>query len=570
MRQTRTSRVVCVALGLALLTTGCTASARRQRSSGVRGVTLRILDDAQVDSLDTAIAFSPAGLGLARAYARQLYGYDVTRPADQATVPVPDLADGTQVSADRRTYTFTLRRGVHWAPPVDREVVAADFVSAVRRLYDPTTPTGARPYGDLIMGAKAFGARRARTISGMHALGAGTLRITLVKPVPDFLSIVAMPNFAPVPGEYAARYAVGANYAGHLVGSGPYTLERQLANGSILLVRNRNWDPASDPLRKAWVDRIEVRVGANEQAVQQALERGDADITLGTRPGARLAALQADPALSKRVRLGPSGCVDYLVLGAGKRSGPTAVVRVRRAINYAIDKPAMRAALQGEIGGVGELASTILPRTALGYRPYDLYPTPGGRGDPAKARLLLAAAGYPHGLTLGYVVTSTGRLTARTAVIRASLARVGIRLRVKTYDQDHIYDQSLSLPSKRLEHQIAQTGWCADYPGDPGRSYLVPVLDGRAITPKDNWNLGEYDNPVVNSLIDQALREPDPGRRGELWARVDRLAMQDAVWVPLVDEEQPFFLSARVRNWRFSPWSTGPDVTAIWLDPATP
>ena len=72
-------------------------------------------------------------------------------------------------------------------------------------------------------------------------------------------------------------------------------------------------------------------------------------------------------------------------------------VRVRQAVNYAIDKVAYRDALAGRYAATGELASTILAPGSIGYRPYDLYPTPGGRGDPAKARALLAEAGYPKG-----------------------------------------------------------------------------------------------------------------------------------------------------------------------------
>ena len=82
---------------------------------------------------------------MARAYARTLYGYNLSGPPDQVTAPVPDIASGPpQLSDDRRTYTFTLRPGVRYAPPVDREVTAQDFITAIQRLYDKTTSSDGR------------------------------------------------------------------------------------------------------------------------------------------------------------------------------------------------------------------------------------------------------------------------------------------------------------------------------------------------------------------------------------------------------------------------------------------
>ena len=103
----------------------------------------------------------------------------------------------------------------------------------------------------------------------------------------------------------------------------------------------------------------------------------------------------------------------FLALGTHRAAGAIADVRVRQAVNYAIDKVAYRDAIAGRYAATGELASTILAPGSLGYRRYDLYPTPGGRGDPAKARALLAEAGYPNGLTLGFATFGSGRLGGR-------------------------------------------------------------------------------------------------------------------------------------------------------------
>jgi peptide/nickel transport system substrate-binding protein len=564
MRTTKGFRGACLALGLALLGAACSAPQRDAGRSGVRGGTLRVLS-VGLDGLDTA------GIAtMARTYARTLYGYDLAGPPEQRTVPVPDIASGPpQLSADQRTYTFTLRAGVRYAPPVNREVTARDFITAIQRLYDKSIPSpGGQQYADLIAGATAFGAGKARRISGLSAPNARTLKITLVQPAGDFLSILALWFFAPVPGEYAASYAVGANYDGHVVGSGPYTPATYIPGRLVVLVRNPNWDPATDPLHKAWVDQIQVRLGVSIASIQRVIEREEADLSLDSHvPRARVAELRADPERSRRLSVITTGNQLFLALGTHRAAGAIADVRVRQAVNYAVDKAAYRDAIAGRFGPSGELASTIMAPGSLGYRPYDLYPTPGGRGDPAKARALLAAAGYPNGLTLGFATFGSGRLAAGRKPIGDSLARAGIHLKVTTYDDGDIYTKSLRVPAKRRQHQLGQTGWVQLMPGDNARDTIVPPYDGR-LPPTENFS--EYNNPVVNRLIDRALAEPDRDRRAALWAEIDQRIMRDAPRVPLLWEAYGFLSASRVHGWVYDPWTLGPDLTAVWLDSPSP
>jgi peptide/nickel transport system substrate-binding protein len=432
MRTASGLRAACLALGLALLAASCTGPQRDAGRSGVRGGTLRVLS---AQSLTGLRGPDTAGLpAMARAYARTLYSYNLAGPPDQDTVPVPDIASGYQRSADQRTYTFTLRPGVRYAPPVNREVTAQDFITAIQRFYAKEFPSPGQQYADLIAGASRFGAGKASRISGLSAPDARTLTITLDQPAGDFLSIITQSYFAPVPGEYAASYAVGDNYSGHVVGSGPYTPTTYDPGRLIVLTRNPKWDPATDPLRKAWVDRIEVKSGVSIRSIQQAIEQEDADLSLDSHvPQTRLATLRADPERSKRLSVNPTGNLLLLVLGTHRQAGAIADVRVRQAVNYAVDKVAYRDAVAGALAPNGELASTILAPGSLGYQPYDLYPTPGSRGDPAKARALLAEAGYPNGLTLSFVTFGSGQYAATRKPIEASLKRAGIILKVKTY-----------------------------------------------------------------------------------------------------------------------------------------
>src|SRR6266508_6510875 len=386
-------RLAALALVVALAASACgggggTGRTSDQGSNPVKGGTLRIYNQNDVDFLDTALGYYTVTLALQRAYARTLYSWDISKTGDAHTIPVPDLSDGpAKVSGNNTVFAFKIRKGVRWAPPATGEVTPEDFVYAIERMYDKTNPSPGQSYSNLIKGADEFAAGKAQTISGIVASG-DTVTYTLKKPAPDFLSIVALPFFAPVPRSYASKYKVGPDYGKHIVGSGPYTLKRYTPEKSIELVRNTNWDPATDPLRKAWVDKIEMRIGLEPDAIQQAIERGDADLSLDSQPpNAALQRLSTDPALKQRFSVETTGCIRYFALGTDKRAGDISDVRVRQAINYAIDKVAIQRVRGGPMAG--DPASTILTPTLLGYQKFDLYATPDSKGDPEKAKQLL-------------------------------------------------------------------------------------------------------------------------------------------------------------------------------------
>jgi ABC-type transport system substrate-binding protein len=561
-------------LGVALLAAACNGgpdvgAGDRQPPRGVKRGTLQIVNHDDIEALDPGYAYTAVDWALLRGVVRELYSFDSRLQGEQAMTPVPDLADGPpKLSADRRTYTFRLRKGVKYAPPADREVRAEDFVYAVERQLDPDHPRSPNPYSSLIEGTAEFAAGQARTISGMRAPDDYTLRITLKRPASDFLSILTLPFFSPVPKDHAADYRPGEDYAQHLVGSGPYTLHSYDPGRLIELVRNENWDPRTDPLRKAWVDKISVTIGRSEAGIQQAIERGEKDLNLDNHPppNADLQRLSDDRDLSDRLAVETTGCVHYLTLQTD--SGPTRKLKVRQAINYAIDRQAVVAAIGGRYAG--EPASTILSPTLAGYSHFDLYPSQDSRGDPDAAKRLLADAGYPDGVDLTYVGQSSATWKALYSALKTSLARAGIRLKPKFYKRNEIYPQSLRLQSKKDDRQLGAARWCPDWPGNGSRSFIGVLLDGRKITPTANNNYGNYDNPKVNAMIDRAYKTADEPARNTIWGQIDRLLMEDAAWAPLVYDREAFFWSARVRNWTFTPWLSNPDITNLWLDPNTP
>jgi len=561
-------------LAVALLAAACNGgpdvgAGDRQPPRGVKRGTLQIVNHGKVDALDPGYGYAAVDWALLRGVVRELYSFDSRLRGEQAMTPVPDLADGPyQLSADDRTYTFRLRKGVRYAPPVNREVRAEDFVYAVERQLDPDHPRSPNPYSGLIEGTAEFASGKARTISGMRALDDYTLKITLERPASDFLSILTLPFFSPVPKEHAAKFEPGEEYAQNLVGSGPYTVNSYDPGRLIELERNQNWDPRTDPLRKAWVDKITVTIRRSEAGIQQAIERGEKDLNLDNTPppNADLQRLSGDRDLSERLAVETTGCVHYLTLQMDSK--PTSERKVRQAINYAIDRQAVVLAIGGRYAG--EPASTILSPTLAGYSAFDLYPSQDSRGDPDAAKRLLADAGYPNGVDLTYVGQSSSTWKALYGALEASLARADIRLKPKFFQSLQVYKRTLRLRSKKDEHQLGAARWCPDWPGNGSRSFIGVLLDGRKITPTANNNYGNYDNPKVNTMIDRAYATAEEPARNTIWGQVDRLLMEDAAWAPLVYDREAFFWSARVRNWTFTPWLANPDITNLWLDPNTP
>ena len=569
----KTARWLALLVALVLLASACDNggsldTGATKTSRGVKRGTLRVFNYNDVEALDPGIAYYAPDWALLRGLVRELYSFDSRAEGESSLQPVPDLADGPyKLSDDGRTYTFRIRRGVLYDLPGRRDVRAEDFIYAVERQFDKRNPSP-NPYSRLITGVDDFAAGKARTISGMKALDRHTLKITLDQPANDFPSILTLPFFSPVPEEYARKYTPGLDYAQHLISSGPYRLKQYTPGRRIELVRNENWDPRTDPLRAAWVDMITVSIGISEAGIQKAIETGEADLNLDAIPPpvGDLQRLSGDAALSRQLAIETTGCVHYLTMQMDV--DPTTKLAVRQAVNYAIDRQAVVLAIGGRYAG--EPASTILSPTLAGYSAFNLYPSQDNAGDPDKAKQLLAEAGFRDGVDLTYVGQSSPRWKSLYEALRVSLARAGIHLKPTFYKGNDVYKKSLRLAAKRDQHQLGAARWCTDVPGNGSRSFIGVLLDGRDLSPTATNNFGHYNNPKVNSLIDEAYKTRDDRARTVLWGQIDRLLMEDAAWAPLVYDREAFFWSSRVRNWTFSPWLSNPDITNLWLDPNSP
>ncbi len=559
-----------------------------------RGGVLQVIGSSDVDHMATTSAYYTVTNGLFRTFTRQLVTNPTDRDYDVASSIVADLArevpskDNGGISEDGTVYTFHLRSGVRWNTDPPRAFVAGDEVRGLKMLCNPVSPVGAPGYYEFtIDGMQEYCDRFAKVegtpaaikrfvesndIRGVRAPDDSTVVINLLGPNSDFLNIMSMPFASPVPVEYLDYLPDGADFRNNTISIGPYQIRSYQANRGIDLGRNPAWDPATDPVRNAWVDSIHVVEGVNAQSVQQQLQAGTADISWDQAPPtADLASLIAldDPNLI----LGPPGphyvINEYIPINF-QAKGPLQELKVRQALEYAVDRMAV-AQIMGGPKVARPLTQAVVVDAAGGEAGYDPYPTPDNHGDPVKAKELLAEAGYPDGIDLKLLYRTNGTNPQVAQTVQASLAAAGIRTQLIPSTGSDFYAKYLQNPDagKRGEWDIAVAAWVPDWFGNNGRSMIQALFDGRTYGP-NSTNYGDYNSPVVNRAIDAALAAPSADSAMTAWRTAAQQVMKDAGMVPLIEGKEPLYHADRVRNCVFSLTSFNCDFTVLWLNGAGP
>ena len=604
MRVDRKARAAALLLGLSLVAAACGddgggsgsgSGTGSDKVEGKPGGTLRLKGAGDVDHLDTASAYYTVSYSVLRGMARQLLSYPTSKDEKLRDTPVADIAEeGEYRSADGLTYTFKIKQGVKFDSKANsRQVVANDFVVGLKRLCDPNNPSGGLVYfTDTIKGFKEFcdGFAKAvkagdtetkriddvrkyiegNQITGIKTQGDRTISFELKSPAGDFLNILAMPFASPVAPEVALKYVADSpDFRKNFVSSGPYELESYTAEKSITLRRNPHWKADSDPLRAAYVDRIEITQGSDEEPVQQEIEAGTVDLSFDTGvPTPKIATLKNDPVQGltgsdQRLYANPDGCVSYLVMRTDRK--PFNDVKVRQAVNWAID----RSAIVQIAGGRDVQVPTynILPPTVTGYEELSTYKTEGDRGDAAKGKKLLAEAGYPNGLTVTFLYREAGKHPSYAQAHQAALKKVGINLKLKAVTPAQFYTEFLQKVNNN-DWDMAQPGWCPDWPGNAGRTFFSPLFDGRQIR-DGSTNYSRWNEKATNDEIDAAIAESDLSKVEEKWAALDKRLSELAVWAPIQTGKAYTYRSDRLKNFVFFPFSNGADFTNVYLDDAT-
>ncbi|MDT0345138.1 ABC transporter substrate-binding protein [Streptomyces litchfieldiae] len=490
-----------------------------------RGGTVTMLQNADFSYLDPARGFD----GGVNNFYRLVYRTLTTSAPGNSENPsgvVPDLAtDLGTPSEDGLSWTFTLKEGIKFED--GSPITSADVKFGVSRAWDPELGIGS-PYARQVIDAPEGyeGPYRSGPLETIETPDERTIIFHLKEPFPEFSSVVAQNSFVPFPEGTGA----GDEFINDIIASGPYTVDSYTPGSSIKLVRNEAWDPETDDVREAYPDAWEFVIGLDPATIDERLLAGqgaDVNAFAGKIQPATLARVQT-PQLQERLFEMPGVCTTYMGLNTTKE--PFDDVRVRQAINLAVD----RAAVQTASGGtqLAQVATTILPPTVNGHRDFDLYPSEGHRGDVEAAQALLDEAGLSEGFDMTLDIRSQPAMQAQAEAIQQALGKVNINVELNVIDTSTYYE---TIGTPALQHDAAITGWCPDW-ASSASTFLPPLFDGRNITDVGNSNLAQINDEGINARIDEIRAMTDLEAANEQWGLLDEEIMELAPIVPLVVE----------------------------------
>ncbi|MEV8373183.1 ABC transporter substrate-binding protein [Kribbella sp. NPDC056861] len=551
----------------------------------VTGGTLNMLGKGDVDYMDPNVSYYSVGYLNLRLWSRQLFTYPA-EPGGKNTSPVADLATEIPtaanggISADGKTYTIKIKPGAKWNTSPARQVTAADLVRGVKRTANPVQPFGGSPdFAALLVGYQAFAEGFAKVpktaaaiqaylektpLPGVVAKDETTVEFKLTQPATYFVDMLTLPAFSPAPVE-VLKYLPGSTELGNNSPSdGPYKVDSWVPTKSITYSRNPAWDPATDPVRKAYVDKVVVNETVSQDSVQQQLQTGtpSADMEFDVAPPpSQLPALQAkkDPNLTIGDTAGSNPYVIYNTVSPNNNKA-LANPKVRQALSYAINRDHILQVLGGKT--LNPPLTHVLPDVIVGSKQIDPYPY-----DPDKAKQLLAEAGFPN-LTLKFLYRNAAEGSSKAfQTIQQDLSKVGITVTGVPSPNADFYVKYLQVPTvaQRGVWDLSLAGWGADWYGNAALSFFNPLFSGKPSFPPVGSNFGLYDDPETNTLIKQAIAAPTTDQAAELWAKADARVMDQAAFYPLTNNKQANYHAEQVKNAVYVPSLQNYDPTNVWL-----
>lgn len=484
------------------------------------------------DSLDPGNTYYGWVQNFARLYARSLVTFKPAAGKESLEV-VPDLATGLgKASADAKTWTYTLRKGVKFEDGT--EITSKDVKYAIERSnFAPEAlsngPTYFKAYLD--GGDKYKGPYKDKSPEGLKSIETPddqTIVFHLSKPFADMDYLAAFSQTAPI----QQKADTGASYVQKMVSSGPYKFSAYDESKGATLVRNPEWDAKTDPIRKALPDKIELKFNINPTTVDDHLLN---DVTTADIAGTGLQSKTQPKVLVKASEKAKTdnpyaGALQYLALNVNVK--PFDNAECRKAVQYAVDKQSMVDSIGGSVKG--DPASTVIPPTVAGYKKFDLYPSEGSKGDVTKAKEHLAKCGHPD----GFKTTLTARsdrpdeVTAATQ-LQGSLKAIGITAEIKQFPADKYFTDFAGVPNwvHKNNAGMMMMAWGADWP--TGFGFLDQIVNGTAIKPSGGTNLMELNDKGINELLVKGIGTVDTTARNATWGEVDQKVMENASVVPL-------------------------------------
>jgi len=483
------------------------------------GGTLRYSTLNNVRTLDPAIAYDDQSTPVLHPLFDTLLAY-----GDNLAL-VPRLAERWTISPDGLVYTFAIRPDVTFSDGTP--LSAQDFVYSLERVRGMADS----PYNAFLADVGTITAREPLL-----------LEITLTRPAAAFLYVLAMPFTTPLSKKHVE--SVGDAIRSRPLGTGPFMLARWDEGRTLELRRNpRYWNPG-----RAHLDAIVLLENVPRDTQFMMFERGELDAAERLSPPDLLwvtAQPEWQPYVHRVTQMNAYGARFNVT------QKPFDDRRMRQAFNYALDKTHSVKLLNGS----ATPSHGMLIPGMLGHDP-SLSPYPH---DPAKARALLAEAGYPHGFETEYVIVADDEAARIGASLQADLAQVGVRVKIAQLS----FATFAGAIGSRTGPAFSYIGWIADYP-DP-TTFFDGKFHSHAISEENSGNDSFYANTEVDRLLDAGRGEPDLAKRDAIYKQVERLLYDDAPWLWNYHQMQTEVVQPYVMDYRPHPVYLR-DFSEVWLD----
>jgi peptide/nickel transport system substrate-binding protein len=522
----------------ALLFAGCgssgsaPATAASTGGTPVNGGTLMagIVDNP--DHLDSSLSYTNEGWEILEATNNGLLTFKKAAGAQGAQL-VPDLATAMPAVSDHGlTYTFHVRTGVMFSPPVNRQVEPSDIKYSIERLFRVASQGVGFYQG--IAGANKFSTSLKGGISGIVADDAAhTITFHLTAPDGTFLEYMAMPFAFAVPkGTPSHDISTDSHWR---VATGPYMVSQYVPKDHITIVRNPSFHSWSPETPNGHLDKIQVTIGVTPDQAVNEIANGQLDWYFEQVAPDRLTELKAR--YPSQVSQFTRNNITFFTLNM--RKPPLNNLLVRQAINYATD----RSALVKIFGGQGTPSENIVP-PGLGadFVKHNFYPY-----DLAKAKALVAQS-HTAGMPIQVWASNTTPQPEAAQYMASVLNSLGYKATVKTLSESIYYE---TVASEATDPQISYNDWNQDFP--EAQDFIDLQFNGEKISNVGNNNEANLNVPAIDSAIDAARALPIGPARAAAWAKLDaEIIGQYAPTVVFMNRQFPKFVSTRLHGLVFN------------------
>lgn len=447
---------------------------------------------------------------------------------DPGTDVVPGLAKAMpEISADGKTYKLTLRPNMKYSDGTP--IKASDFTYAIKRLFKANS--GGSVFYEGIVGAKDFADGKSETISGIKTDDiSGDITIELEKPNGTFNNLLGLMFAAPIPQNTPLDKEVTNNPP---PSSGPFVITKVDAPNTLTLERNPQFktvkDAGATEVTDAQVDKIIVTQNKNNSAQVTGVQQNKIDYMTDPPDADRLPEIKAK--YSSRFRLEDS--INTYYFWMNNQKPPFNDIKVRQAINYAIDPEALNRVFGGRLHATQQ----ILPPGMPGYDEYKLYPGP----DMNKAKALLAEAN-PVDKDITVWTDDEPDRKRIGEYYHDLLTQLGFNATLKVISGDNYFQTIGNESTPDLDTGFSD--WFQDFPHPD--DFFRPLLNGANILPTNSNNYSRVNIPELDAKQNDLLTKQLTDDVRKQYAELDKAYMEQAVWAPYGNEQYTTFLSERM------------------------